>query len=240
MTEYLSSFPLIFGFLAAAIHVLAGPDHLAAIAPFALNTKFKPWMIGMSWGIGHLLGMLVIGVLFFFFKELIPVEFISANSERIVGILLILIGSWAIVRLYYFGKKSPHKHVHTHMDETGNVFVHTHDHEHESPKKHTHKQIETQTYLAAFGIGVIHGLAGVSHALSMLPTLAFETRFESALYLIGFGGGTISAMVLFSVVLGLVAHYSTQRRKDFVFKTINIVAGFGAIFVGFIWLWNTW
>jgi sulfite exporter TauE/SafE len=239
MSEYLSSFPIIFGFLAAAIHVLAGPDHLAAIAPLALNTKFKPWMIGMSWGIGHLMGMLVIGVLFFFFKELIPVEFISANSERIVCIMLIAIGFWAIGRLYY-NTKSKHKHVHTHKDDSGNAFVHVHDHHHETKIKHTHNYFEQQTYLAAFGIGVVHGLAGVSHALHMLPTLAFASRFDSVLYLVGFGGGTISAMVLFSVILGFISQYSTQQRKDVVFKTVNVLAGLGAIFVGFIWLWNTW
>lgn len=239
MPEYLTSFPIFFGFLAAAIHVLAGPDHLAAIAPLALNTKFKPWMIGMSWGIGHLLGMLVIGVLFFFFRELIPVDFISANSERIVGFLLILIGFWAFGRLYY-NTKTEHKHVHTHKDESGNAFVHVHDHQHETKAKHTHNHFEKQTYFAAFGIGVIHGLAGVSHALHMLPTLAFATRFDSFLYLFGFGAGTISAMVLFSVILGLISEYSSQQRKDVVFKTVNVLAGIGAIFVGFIWLWNTW
>jgi sulfite exporter TauE/SafE len=239
MSEYLSSFPIIFGFLAAAIHVLAGPDHLAAIAPLALNTKFKPWMIGMSWGIGHLLGMLGIGVLFFFFKELIPVEFISANSERIVGILLIAIGLWAIARLYY-NTKSQHKHAHTHRDETGNAFVHVHGHKHETKLKHTHNHFEKQTYLAAFGIGVLHGLAGVSHVISMLPTLAFETRLDSILYLFGFGAGTISAMALFSIILGLISQYSTEQKKQVVFKTVNVLAGIGAIFVGFIWLWNTW
>lgn len=239
MSEYLSSFPLFFGFLAAAIHVLSGPDHLAAIAPFALNTKFKPWMIGMSWGIGHLLGMLVIGFLFFFFKEFIPVEFISANSERIVGILLIAIGFWAIGRLYY-NTKSNHKHVHTHKDESGNAFVHTHDHLHQTKAKHSHNYFKHQTYFTAFGIGVIHGLAGVSHALQMLPTLAFETRLDSVLYLFGFGAGTITAMVSFSLLLGLISQYSTQKRKDRIFKTVNVIAGIGAIFVGVIWLWNTW
>lgn len=242
MPEYLTGFPILFGFFAAAIHVFAGPDHLAAIAPLALNTKFRPWMIGMSWGIGHLLGMLVIGVLFFFFRELIPIDLISANSERIVGVLLILIGIWSIAKLYRSSNKSPHKHVHTHEDEKGNAFLHKHDHDHTGSVKHTHppKQIEHQTYLAAFGIGVVHGLAGISHALHLLPTLAFASSFDSALYLVGFGGGTISAMVLFSVILGLISQYSSQKRKVVIFRTVNALAGIGAIFVGFIWLWNTW
>lgn len=242
MTEALSNLPLLFGFVAAAAHVLAGPDHLAAVAPLALNTKFRPWLIGMAWGIGHLAGMLVIGILFFFFRELIPVELISGYSERIVGFLLILIGIWAMLRLFHHTQKTKHKHVHTHKDDSGNAFVHVHDHDHGETTKHghPHQEFERQTYLAALGIGILHGLAGVSHILTLLPTLAFSSRIDSALYLFGFGGGTIFAMVGFSVVLGLISLYTSQQRKEVVYKVVNAVAGIGAIFVGFIWLWNTW
>ena len=73
MSETFASLPLIFGFFAASLHVLSGPDHLAAIAPLALHVRFRTWMVGMLWGAGHLIGMLVIGTLFFYFKELIPV-----------------------------------------------------------------------------------------------------------------------------------------------------------------------
>ena len=242
MSESLVNFPIIFGLIAAMVHVLSGPDHLAAVAPLALNTKFRPWMIGMSWGIGHLLGMLVLGVLFFFFRELIPVEFISRYSERIVGVLLIAIGVWAIFRLFQYNTSTKHKHVHTHADDSGNAFVHVHHHDHGHSNKHAHphKEREQQTYLAALGIGVIHGLAGFSHILHLLPTLAFTNRTDSVLYLTGFGVGTIISMVLFSFILGLISHYSSQKRKDTVFMTINGLAGTGAIFVGFFWLWNTW
>lgn len=242
MSESLIHFPLLFGLIAAMVHVLSGPDHLAAVAPLALNTKFRPWMIGMSWGIGHLFGMLVIGVLFFFFRELIPVEFISANSERIVGILLIIIGCWSIYRLFKYRSATTHKHVHTHQDDHGNAFVHAHDHDHGQTNKHghPHHDVERQTYLAALGIGVLHGLAGFSHILHLLPTLAFPDRFDSIMYLVGFGAGTILAMVLFSFILGLIANYSNQKRKDTVYMAINGLAGIGAIFVGFFWLWNTW
>jgi len=73
---------LLFGLIAAIIHVVAGPDHLAAVSPLALNAKFRPWLIGMSWGIGHVAGMLLLGLIFFFFRDLIPLEFISQNSVK--------------------------------------------------------------------------------------------------------------------------------------------------------------
>ena len=99
MSESITSFPLLFGLLASLAHVFAGPDHLAAIGPLAINTTRRPWLIGVAWGLGHLTGMLMIGVLFFYLKELIPVEFISANSERFVGLLLIFIGLWSIYKM---------------------------------------------------------------------------------------------------------------------------------------------
>lgn len=242
MLESLSSFPLLFGIAASLAHVFAGPDHLAAIGPIAINAKRRPWMIGMAWGIGHLLGMMIIGLLFYYLKDLIPIEFISQYSERMVGVLLILIGIWAIYKMLTYHAADSHSHDHAHEDEEGNTFVHTHHHHHVDIKVHTHPHDERnrQTYLAALGIGVLHGLAGVSHFLGLLPTLAFENKFDSAMYLGGFGIGTILAMVIFSTVLGLIGEKASQNRKDMLFKGINGLAGISAIFVGIFWLWSTW
>ena len=61
-------FPLIAGLLTAIIHVITGPDHLAAVLPFAIESKRKAWKVGLFWGVGHLMGMVSIGVLFLIFK----------------------------------------------------------------------------------------------------------------------------------------------------------------------------
>ncbi len=238
----MTSFPLLFGLIASIIHVVAGPDHLAAVSPLALNVRFRPWLIGMAWGIGHVAGMLLIGIFFFFFRDVIPIDFISENSERIVGILLVAIGIWALVKVSGFSKKS-HVHDHTHTSEDGTVYVHKHSHSHSHSRKHGHEHAgkkEKQSYWAAAGIGVLHGFAGVSHIVHMLPTLAFNNNYEAVTYLIGFGAGTIIAMVAFSFLLGLLARSANEKRKNTMFISINVIAGLGAIFVGIIWMWNTW
>ena len=74
----------------------------------------------------------------------------------------------------------------------------------------------------------------------MLPTLAFPNRMDSALYLAGFGVGTVFAMMAFSFVLGLISNLSSQLKKEMIYKSINAIAGFAAIFVGIFWLWSTW
>jgi hypothetical protein len=103
------------GFIASVAHVATGPDHLAAVAPLAIDSRKRSWVIGLSWGIGHTLGMMLIGLLFILFKEFLPVEVISKNSDMVIGFLLIGIGSWAIYRTYrrHSHGNKPHTHFHT-------------------------------------------------------------------------------------------------------------------------------
>jgi ABC-type nickel/cobalt efflux system permease component RcnA len=240
----------LFGIIASTLHVVAGPDHLAAVGPLAVRAKSRSWLIGMSWGLGHVAGMLLLGLIFFFFKELFPIEFISKNSERIVGLLLILIGLWALFRIKGLRSKQ-HMHDHKHQDDTSNVYVHRHSHDHDHIHKDGHQhdfsnnhkheiKNEKQSYWVAAGIGIIHGFAGVSHIISMLPTLAFESNYQSIMYLTGFAFGTIFAMIAFSFLLGLISGYASERKKDNIFIGINIVVGTAAIIIGLIWIYNTW
>jgi hydrogenase/urease accessory protein HupE len=43
---------LVFaGFLAGFLHVLSGPDHLAAIAPYSVDGRVRAWRTGVRWGL---------------------------------------------------------------------------------------------------------------------------------------------------------------------------------------------
>ncbi len=96
----------LLGIVASATHVMTGPDHLAAVTPLAIENKKKSWLIGMSWGIGHTTGLLLIGGLFYLFREMFPVKIISEYSEVVVGIILVIIGMWAFYKLL----NKNHKH----------------------------------------------------------------------------------------------------------------------------------
>ena len=69
------------GLAAGFIHVITGPDHLAAIAPLSVNNKRSTWLIGFRWGLGHTSGVFIIGMLAMIFREIIPVDLISSYSE---------------------------------------------------------------------------------------------------------------------------------------------------------------
>ena len=228
-----SNIALIAGLLASITHVITGPDHLAAVLPFAVESKKRAWKIGLFWGIGHLTGMIVIGVLFVLFKDLIPVEKISEYSEQLVGLVLIGIGFWAIIKIFRKGKS--HKHLHIHSDDNPIIHSHEHIHENHDSHNHTHRKHERQSNLASLWIGVLHGLAGIAHFLLFLPVLGFESQLESSLYILGFAIGTVLAMTLFAFTIGKLSSFSKTNHNETFFNGIRLAAGLFAIIIGIYW-----
>lgn len=219
-------FPLIAGILGAVLHVVSGPDHLVAVAPFAIEEKKKSWKIGMSWGFGHLAGMLMIGLLVMIFKEVIPFEEISEYSERSVGIILIFLGLWILYKVY---KKAKHQHYHLHEHQG-------HHHPHAHP--HVHHQNKEKGFLATFFVGMIHGLAGVAHMIVFLPLIGFASAFEVGKYLVGFGIGTLLAMISFTFLVGRFAIFAKADQNDMVFRNLRIISAVAAILVGIYWFFS--
>ncbi|MDP3313664.1 sulfite exporter TauE/SafE family protein [Lutibacter sp.] len=227
------SFPLFAGIIAAMLHVISGPDHLAAVTPFAIESKKKAWKVGLFWGIGHLVGMLSIGVLFLLFKEVIPIEKISKYSEQFVGIILIALGIWILFKIVKEGKKHTHIHIHS----TENPIIHEHVHQHQSDETHKHKHPKLkQGIIASMSVGFIHGLAGVAHFLLFLPVIGFASSLESIKYIIGFAIGTLIAMISFALVIGNIASFSKQEHNDTFFKGIRLSGGLFALVIGIYWI----
>ena len=224
------------GIIASMAHVVTGPDHLAAVTPLAISSKKKSWAIGLSWGLGHVTGMLMIGAVFLLFRDLLPVEAISSHSEVIIGILLVIIGLWAILRLYLNSHFGHHVHLHFHPGPMPYLHVHKHDHSVKATHEHEHPQPVRQKGIAALGIGVVHGLAGFSHLVAVLPSLALPTWNDTFWYLGGFSIGTISTMVLFSVPLGMFAQKLAKEHKNKLLTIVSLTGGILAIAVGIMWL----
>lgn len=231
------TFPLTAGLIASILHVLTGPDHLAAVTPFAIESKKKAWKIGLAWGIGHLVGMMAIGALFTIFKEFIPVEKISMYSEQLVGFVLIGIGIWAFYKI--FKTDQDHKHLHIHSENSPLIHSHKHEHDKQKSHNHVHTNERNQSTLASFSIGFMHGLAGISHFILFLPVLGFENQFESILYVTGFGIGVIVAMVAFTLVIGKVNSLAMNGHNELLFKGIRLAGGSFAIIIGLYWVFST-
>ena len=100
-------FPVLAGLAAGLFHVIAGPDHLAAVAPLAADPQRPQWRVGLQWGLGHTAGVMIVGLLLIWLRALLPIELLSAYSERTVGVVLVCIGIWGAARARW-----PHRHHH--------------------------------------------------------------------------------------------------------------------------------
>lgn len=88
---------LIFtGLSAGALHVVSGPDHLAVVAPLVAENPSKGLHLGFRWGLGHGLGVVILGLLGMLIKGWIDIESWSTMAEVLVGWLLIAVGCWSI------------------------------------------------------------------------------------------------------------------------------------------------
>jgi len=221
---------VLTGLIAGAVHVVTGPDHLTAVAPLAVRRPRRAWLPGVRWGMGHSAGVGLVGLLSLWLRDLIPVHLLSTWGERFVGVMLFGIGLWALNRAL---KHNIHTHEHEHGGER-HVHFHTHGqaraHERENAHHHTH---------AAFGIGTLHGLAGSSHFLGVLPALAFPTKMQAMAYLIAFAVGTIVAMAAFSWGMGWMAtRFETRGAK--VYRGLMGTCAVAAMGVGCFWLATSW
>jgi ABC-type nickel/cobalt efflux system permease component RcnA len=218
---------LLAGLLAGALHVWSGPDHLAAIAPLAVRHRTRSWSIGVRWGVGHSIGVIVVAVVALWVRDFIPPDLLSEWGERLVGILLVGIGLWGL-RVAY--RSHIHAHRHRHEDHE-HTHIHAHAHGHE-PERATPPHVH---FHAAMGIGILHGVAGGSHFLGVLPALAFPTVAQAGLYLAAFAIGTIASMATFGALMDWLA-----RRSDLAgangYRLLMTATSTAATVVGAFWI----
>jgi sulfite exporter TauE/SafE len=216
------------GLIAGSLHVLSGPDHLAAVAPLAADSRRSVWRSGFQWGIGHTGGVVLVGLAILVLRDLLPLERLSSASERIVGVALIGVGLWGI-------RRAMRTHLHLHAHDHGG-HVHTHVHVHGADRGHAPASTSRHDHVhASFLFGVLHGLAGSSHFFGVLPALALPTQVESVTYLAAYGLGTVTAMTAFSSVVGMVGHHARSRAGD-VYRALLYACSVAAVLVGGWWL----
>ncbi len=214
------------GFFAGLLHVLFGPDHMAAIAPIAAAERRRPWLSGLLWGAGHTSGVWLVGFLAIMFRGMLPIEAISSFSDRAIGVVLIIIGFWGFKKVF---SNTIHSHEHSHDGQT-----HEHHHLHADPS--TNAPLKNHSHLhTAFSVGTLHGFAGSSHFLGILPALALPSNMAAILYVVSFGVGTIVGMTAFAWAVGAFSKNFAHRKGN----AMNWLLGgcsLSAILVGCIWL----
>ena len=211
------------GLLAGLLHVFAGPDHLAALAPLAVQDPARARRLGLSWGFGHGAGVVTLGLIGVLARRLVDVEALSAGSERLVGFLLLGVGAWA---LWQARGVVVHSHPHDHGEEG-----HAHPHVHPPGAPHDAPEAHRPHGHAAFGVGMLHGAAGTGHVLGVLPSLALPAA-AALCWLGAYLVGAVLAMGGFGAALGRFSALQGPRGLR------GLLGGSGAlaVAVGLFWI----
>jgi hypothetical protein len=191
-------------------------DHVAAVSTIVSERRGmrSSSLVGMLWGVGHTLSLLVAGVAVILLHVEISARLASA-FELGVALMLIGLGANALRTLMRGG--SVHLHAHEHGRH-----VHIHPHLHDGspePGPHTHHGARPGT--RPLMIGIVHGLAG-SAALMLLVLSTIPSPFLGFAYIGVFGIGSIGGMMVMSALLSLPVQLSATRfaRADVVMRTL--------------------
>ena len=209
---------ILTGILAGFIHVVGGADHLIAMAPLAITSPKIAFRNSISWGLGHSSGVVCLVVLAIFIKDITPLNEFSNFAEFFVGISLLIVGVFAI-------KNSFHLDIHSHTHQHNGV-AHHHVHFHRKDKKKHNKHSHALT-----GLGLLHGLAGGSHFLAVLPALALPPPNAFA-YLISYLIGSFVCMILFTCLISFTTLNSGQK----FIRSLIAFAGGLSFSMGLFWL----
>lgn len=228
------------------------PDHVIAVTTILSRERrlLTAARIGVVWGLGHTLTVMLVGAAIIAFKIAIPTR-LGLAMEFAVAVVLILLGVGAasgMVRKFAArvrGTSSDHQdlvvHAHSHA-HAGSVHSHPHVHIGTGKKPHdsTHLDHRIPTdilpalgsrspLLKSFGVGLVHGLAG-SAAIALLVLSAIPQPLWATLYLAIFCAGTIIGMGLITAAIA-TPFVVASRRVLWLHQ--GLVTGSGLLSFGF-------
>jgi ABC-type nickel/cobalt efflux system permease component RcnA len=216
---------LAFGFVLGLKHATEA-DHLAAVSTIVSERRsiWQSATVGVLWGIGHTISLLVAGLFVIAFGVAIPER--AANVlELMVAVMIIFLGT----RLLYIvlrGTQSVHVHEHTH-DGKAHIHFHFHDDHHAHGVSLTHNDMHNGlSGWRPMLVGVLHGLAG-SAALTLLvlsEVVRNGTAVLGFIYLFVFGVGSIGGMLLMSSLIGLPIAFGVRFFQR-ILLPMRVLAG---------------
>jgi hypothetical protein len=169
---------LLLGLLLGMRHVLE-PDHLAAVSTMlaAPGRRQGAALLGMFWGLGHTLSLLLFGGVLILLRRQVP-SGLSAIFELGVAAMLVVLGLLALGRAVRALRRG------------------------DAPAAHGHAPVRDLSRWRPVTVGVVHGLAGTG-ALTATVFAQLPTPVARLGYLTLFGGGSILGMAAVLGVAGL-------------------------------------
>jgi ABC-type nickel/cobalt efflux system permease component RcnA len=223
-------FILVSGFVFGVIHSF-DPDHLAAMSTL-LGREREPlgraFTKGLTWGLGHTLSLVLLGVLLVAFDAQVSGLWERA-FEASVGVVLVYLG----LRRLHDARRRPHLHVHRHGD-----LEHMHYHVHGRRVDHGAEEAHKTHSHAPLWIGILHGFAGTAAVMALLPAVIIDQVDRYLIYVLTFGLGSTLAMATFCTGIGHLT-VRLQHVRGSGHRWWAASAGSLSLALGIVWLGST-
>jgi hypothetical protein len=207
MAQFLSM--AFLGFFLGMRHA-TDPDHVVAVTTIVSREKRvdRAGGIGMLWGLGHTVTILLVGGAILLFDVVIPPR-IGLTMEFSVAVMLVLLGVLSLVH-----RRNGHRH-------TGESTAGT---------KGERWFVSHRQSLRPLAIGVVHGLAG-SAAVALLVLATISNAMWGVVYLAVFGIGTIAGMMLITTAISIPFAYTSRRLAGFN-RSLGFASGLSSVVFG--------
>lgn len=217
MTDVTITAAILTGMVVGFQHALE-TDHLAAISTLVSEDKTDhPGVVGASWGVGHSIPIVAVGLVFVLFSASLP-ESVTTLFEVLAGAILVALGIRMVLGVVDVRSVERHSH-----DGSG----HTHRALGGFAGESGHRHVDAES----LAVGVVHGLAGSGAIVVALATSAPSVPSSFSL-LASFSLVTILTMSVLSVFWGTVL---TTRLQT----ALRLVAGTASLVVGLLLVLNT-
>ena len=221
----MNAFPLLLTIYAGFAHAFEA-DHLLAVSNIVSrrNNILLSLKDGIFWGLGHTSTILLIGILVLLFRVNISIQYFH-YLEALVGLMLVVLGTYRLKKLFPLKK----------------IIIHTHSHEHNASLECKHFHIHrggssnhSHSHSLAYGVGLVHGLAG-SGALILMVMIQIKEPVNGLFYLLIFGFGSVVGMLaaagLFSISFSKRIIKAKALQVTLVFISAILCAGYGSYVV---------
>ncbi|MFL5953894.1 MAG: hypothetical protein ACJ76I_07285 [Gaiellaceae bacterium] len=199
--------PLVVVLVAFALGLrhASDPDHLVAVSTLVAGTRERAaraaGLLGAAWGAGHAVTLTLFGLPVILVRAFLPAA-VQSLAEAAIGSIIVVL---AVRLLLRWRRGAFHTHVHEH---DGVEHLHVHSHARSTAHRHEHA---VRSPLQAFGIGLVHGLAG-SADVAVLIVAAVPNRTTAVTALLVMAVGTTLSMSLLSAAFGRAFTVAAGRR----------------------------
>jgi high-affinity nickel-transport protein len=233
------------GFLLGMRHAM-DPDHVVAVTTIVSRerTILHAALIGALWGLGHTLTVFGVGSAIILLKLTIPPA-LGLTMELLVALMLVLLGVLNLTGvmgrvIQWLARRGFACAAHVHV-LFGRLIVHTHETETYAARWSRGRTVAdgwTSHWWTSLGwfhilrplvVGIVHGLAG-SAAVALLVLTTIASPYWAIGYLLIFGLGTISGMMLITAVIAIPFAFSLRH---FVGLNRSLAIASGLISVSF-------